>query len=577
MRKLRFLCTLASLLIVSGLYAQVKVSGKVTDAGTGAGLPGVSVKVKGGDQGTSTGDDGSFSLDVPANAKVLEFSYVGYASAEQAIGKSFMAVKMNLEARNLEEIVVTGYGSQIKRELTGNIARVKGKEIENMPTPSVDQALQGKAAGVYVNSQSGKLGQAVTVRVRGNSSISASSQPLFVVDGIPITTQDQSSYGGDMNPLVDLNPNDIESIEILKDASAGAIYGSRAANGVVLITTKRGKAGRTQVSANFQGGFSEATRRVRFLNAEEYATMFLQATGWYDNRFGIDPNDPSSETSWAKDWMNYNSFGQWATNPKASYDWQDQAFQRGGYKQADLQITGGNDKTKFFASAQHLDQVGTIIGNNLNRTSGRLTVDHKAYDWLTVGLSMNLARTYNRRLPDDNAFSNPLQSVALMPVTPFTDPNTGLPTGTPPGDVNLPLYYNPRITVDYGKFGQEVFRNFTNAYLTAKLVHGLTFTSEFGMDLLSQNEESYFQNQTVRNQTRATNGLGQNYSAFVANYNTNNYFSYRNEFGKHSVDATLGMGYQESTSKYSFTEGLDFPSNSYQKIASAATKSGGSS
>jgi TonB-linked SusC/RagA family outer membrane protein len=437
--------------------------------------------------------------------------------------------------------------------------------------------LQGRAAGVFVNSQSGKLGQAVTVRIRGNSSISASSQPLYVIDGVPITIADQSTYGGDMNPLTDINPNDIESIEVLKDASAGAIYGARAANGVVLISTKTGRAGKTSVNINFQKGSSEETRRVKFLNSEQYAELFLRATLYTDNYYGTNPSDPSSETSFAKDWMNYHSFGQWATNPTVSYDWQDQAFQKGMYDQADVQISGGNEKTKFFGSLQYLDQTGIMVGNDLNRVSGRLNLDHKANNWLNLGFTMGLARTYNRRLPDDNAFSNPLQSIAYMPMTPFTDPNTGLPTGAPPGDLNVGLYYNPRLTVDYGKFTQEVFRNFSNIYANAKILQGLTFQSEFGVDILSQNEEGYFQSQTVRNQTRAIRGVGSNASAFIVNYNTNNYFNYVKNFGKHTIDATLGMQYQQSASKYNFTEGLDFPSNSYRKIASAATKSGGSS
>ena len=356
-----------------------------------------------------------------------------------------------------------------------------------MPTPSVDAALQGKAAGVFVNSQSGKLGQAVTVRVRGNSSISANSQPLYVLDGVPITTQDQSTYGGDMNPLTDLNQNDIESIEVLKDASAGAIYGSRAANGVVLITTKRGKAGKTNVTLNVQSGYAEATKRLPMLNSEQYAELILEAAKYSDDKDGTPLNDPSSYTTYVKnDVMGYYSYGQWSKDPKKSYDWQDAVFTKGPYRQADLQIRGGTDKTKFFSSFQHLDQTGTIIGNSLQRTTGRLNLDQKANDWLDLGVSMSLSKTFNRRLPDDNAFSNPLQAVALNPMTPFKDPTTGLPAGAPPGDVNIPLYYNPVLSVDYARFTQDVFRTFGNAYLKMKLVKGLSFQTEFGMDYLSQ-------------------------------------------------------------------------------------------
>jgi TonB-linked SusC/RagA family outer membrane protein len=415
------------------------------------------------------------------------------------------------------------------------------------------------------------------VRIRGNSSISASSQPLYVVDGIPITTTDQSTYGGDMNPLTDLNPNDIESMEILKDASAGAIYGSRAANGVILITTKRGKAGRTQMTFNVQSGYSEATKRVRMLNSTEYAELILEAAKNADLLDGYDITDPSSSTAYAKyDIMGYNSFDQWSKNPNTTYDWQDQAFQKGKYNQVDLQIRGGNDKTKFFTSFQNLDQVGTIVGNDLKRTTGRLNVDQKANDWLDLGVSLSLSRTYNRRLPGDNAFSNPLQSAALLPMTPFTDPNTGLPTGTPPGDPGIGIYFNPRIQIEYAKYAQDVYRTFGNTYLKAKILPGLTFQSEFGLDFLSQNEERYYQSQTVRN-TSSPYGEGVNTGAFVTNYNTNSYFSYAKVKGIHNFNATGGMQYQQSQAKYNSVTGTNFPSDSYKKIASAATKASGSS
>lgn len=582
MKKSLLLCF--SFAFVLSAWAQDRVvSGKVTSAEDGTTLPGVNVVLKGTTNGTVTDSDGNFKLTVPASGGTLIFSFIGLQKQEIVIGeRSVVDVALGLDIQQLSEVIVTGYGSQLKQELTGNIARVKGSEIANVPLPTVDAALQGRAAGVYVNSQSGKLGQAVTVRVRGTSSISAGSQPLFVVDGVPITTDDQSNTGaGNFNPLADINPNDIESMEVLKDASAGAIYGSRAANGVILITTKRGKAGKTNVSLNYQSGVSEETNRVEMLNSTQYTELILRAAKYQDDAEGIPVDDPFSYTTYAKDMMSYHSFGQWDTNPDASYDWQDQAFQQGKYNQFDLQLSGGSEQTKFFGSLQYLDQTGIIVGNDLNRVTGRLNLDHKANDWLSLGFSMSLARTFTTRLPNDNAFSNPLQMVALLPMTPFTipegEPGAGLPTGTPPGDPNVGLYYNPLISIDYGNFTQEGFRNLSNAYFNVKILPGLSFQSEFGVDILSQNEEQYFQSQTIRNQTRAENGVGFNASSFVNNYNTQNYFNYSKQFGKSVIDAVLGMQYQQSQSKYSFVEGLGFPSDSYQKIASAATKSDGSS
>jgi len=577
MRKL-LLMAMSFMLICAQVWAQTKeVTGKVTDSRDGSPLAGVTVKVKGTSRITVTDAGGSFRISFTGNSAVLQVSYVGFEQIEYPVTGGNVSISLSADTKSMSEVVITGFGTQIKREVTGNIARIKGKDIENMPTPTVDAALQGRAAGVYVNSQSGKLGQSVSVRVRGNSSISAGNQPLYVVDGVPVTTNSLSSYGGATNPLADLNPNDIESIEVLKDASAGAIFGSRAANGVVLITTKKGKAGKTNVSLNVQTGYSESTRRVPFLNSQQYAELLLEGAKYIDDFYGTPTNDPFSETQYAKDWMSYFSYGQWDNDPNKTYEWQDVVFQKGQYRQADLQMSGGNEKTKFFVSGQYLDQSGIIIGNNLERVTGRLNLDHKANNWLSLGLTMNVARTLNRRLPDDNAFSNPLQSVALMPMTPSKDPNTGLPAGTPPGDVNIPMYYNPQITVDYAKYLQESFRTFSNGYATMKLLPGLVFQSEFGFDLLNQQEEGYFQSQTVRNQTRAGRGLGSNRATFVTNYNTNNYFNYTKDFRKHNINATLGMQYQQSRATFNFVEGLDFPSDSYQRIASAATVSGGSS
>ena len=579
MRKIMLLVACAMIFAIGGFAQTTPITGKVVDE-KGVPVSGASVLERGTKNGTNTTNDGTFSLNVKSGA-TLVVSGLGYEAKQLTASSGNLMIQLTTEVKSLNEVVVTGFGSQIKKDLTGNIARVKGKDIEFMPTPSVDAALQGKAAGVYVNSQSGKLGQAISVRVRGSSSISAGNEPLYVVDGVPVTVSSQSSYGGATNPLVDLNPNDIESIEVLKDASAGAIFGSRAANGVVLITTKKGKNGKTNVTVNVQTGNSQSSRRVPFLNSEQYAELLQEGAKYIDDFYGTPVTDPFSETQYVKDWMDYFSYGNWTKDPKKTYEWQDVVFQKGQYRQADLQMSGGNEKTKFFISGQYLDQSGIIIGNRLERMTARMNVDHKANDWLTIGLTTNFARTYNRRLPDDNAFSNPLQSVALMPMTPNIipdgQPGAGLPAGTPPGDPNIPMYYNPQLSIDYGNFTAVSFRNFSSGYATIKLMPGLTFQSEMGIDIMSQQEEGYFQSQTVRNQTRAVRGIGSNRGTFITNYNTNNYFNFTKTLGKSDINATLGMQYQQSSNKTNYVEGTDFPSNSYQTIASAATISGGSS
>ena len=568
-------------LSVSVGYAQNRaVSGVVTSAEDEQPLVGVSVVIKGTSTGTITDLDGKYTLNVPEKG-TLVFSFVGFSAAEVTVGNnSIVNLAMKGMADILGELVVTGYGTQIKREMTGNIARLKSKDIENMPLVSVDQALQGKAAGVFVNAGGGKLGQAVTVRVRGNSSISANSEPLYVIDGVPITTGNLGNYGGATNTLADINYNDVESVEVLKDAQAAAIYGARAANGVVLITTKRGKTGKTSINFNYQTGVSEATKRLDFLNASEFETFYRQAAGYRDKLAGINPTDPNSFTYsiFGKDgFLDYYSLGTYGTPKQVDVNWQEQIFRKGPMQQADLQLSGGSDKTKYYISGQFLDNTGTIVGNRLKRLTGRMNIDHQANNWLSFGASMSLARTENQRLPDDNAFSNPLQSAALTPFTPLIDPNTGLLAGAPPGDVGIPLYYNPLLSIEYGSFKGLTYRVLSNVYGQVNITKNLRFRSEFGSDILSQNEEGYFGSQTVRNQTRAARGIGSNFGTFVTNFNTSNYFNYSQTFGKHTVDATAGTGYQQSQTLTNFIEGFGFASDSYKKLASAATKSNGSS
>ncbi len=236
-------------------------------------MPGATILERGTTNGISSNADGNFSLSVQPNATIV-ISSVGHTSQTLAVGsQSVFNVTLAVSATALNEAVVVGYGTQSKTDLTGSVATVAAKEIANTPVTSFEQAIQGKAAGVFIENSSGKLGQAVKVRVRGTSSVSDDTQPLYVVDGIPITSDDQSGTTAPTNPIADLNPNDIESISILKDASSSAIYGSRAYNGVILITTKHGKTGPTKFTLGYQTGLSEPTHKKSFLNAADYVAL----------------------------------------------------------------------------------------------------------------------------------------------------------------------------------------------------------------------------------------------------------------------------------------------------------------
>jgi len=272
---------LLSILLIVTLFQTVlaqsrAISGRVTDQKTGEGLPGVTVLVKGTTNGVSTTADGGFTLTVPAIGGTLSFSSVGYITQERSIGsESQLNISLVVDAKQIDEVVVTGYGgSQEVKDITGSIAQVKAEKLLLQPVVSVDQALQGRMAGVNVNTTSGTLGDVSAIRIRGANSISGSSQPLIVLDGVPLNNTDQGNVlSTRYNPLADINPNDIASVEVLKDASAAAIYGSRGANGVLLITTKRGKSGQNRIAVNSFYGVQNAVRTPKVLNGADFVAI----------------------------------------------------------------------------------------------------------------------------------------------------------------------------------------------------------------------------------------------------------------------------------------------------------------
>jgi TonB-linked SusC/RagA family outer membrane protein len=563
-------------------FAQTKViSGKVTSTKSDP-IAGASIVVKGTRSiGTQTDGAGNFKLTVPENTTAIVVSYISYQTKEVPLSNGIMTIVLQDDDTNLSEVVVVGYGTQIKRDLTGSIAQVKAKDLENLPVTSFESALQGKAAGVMVSQQNGKLGQGITVRVRGAASVSAGSEPLYVVDGIPITSNDLSSTSAPTSPLADLNTNDIESIEVLKDAASSAIYGARASNGVVLITTKQGKAGKTLINFNAIGGISSPSRHRKFMNAEQYVALMRRA-GVGAAKIDFANGDYDSLDDAMADYADliesrltrYSAGNDDYLNYKVDTDWEKAAYQDNPvYQQYDLNFTGGNDKTKFYIGGQALDQNGILVGNSLKRYSGRLNLTTKANDFIDVGINLNFTNSINNRLSNDNAFSSPLQGVAISPITPLIDPRTGLISGSLPGEAsNYPVYYNPLLAVDNAFYKATVYRTVGKAFANVNIAKGLKFTTEFSIDNLNQNEESYYGSLTFRN-TGTQGGNGDNISTFVFNTNTNNFFSYNTTFGeKHSFDAVLGSSYQKSTTKYSTITGTEFPSDAYKKLGSAATK-----
>ena len=578
MRKTGCLFVLA-MLCLNALFAQTKeVTGKVTDAKDGSPLLGVTVTSKNDNTSGVTDADGAFRLKISSKTKSLSFSSVGYISTEAKIVNGNVMVALSLGVDQLTEVIVTGFGSKIKRDVTGSIAKVGSKELNNTPSANFESALQGRAAGVSVTQQNGKLGQGISLRIRGSASVTAGNEPLYVIDGIPLQNADLSSNGATTNSLTDINTNDIESIEILKDASAAAIYGSRASNGVVLITTKKGKVGKSKIEFGYFTGNQKPTGKREFMNAQEYVEYERLAAA---AAFRLDPS------------FDYVAFNERRLNRysaanddyktfKVNTDWQEKAFQHAPISQYDINFSGGSDKTTFYMGGQYLDQTGIVVANSLKRYSARLNLEHKVRDWLSLGMNMSFARTINKRVSNDNAFSTPLQIVALSPITPAIDPRTGLTSGaldknTGNPNTNYPVYYNPILSVENTQYTTIVNRTIGNLFASANIAKGLTFRTELGMDQLNQNEDRYAGRITARNEG-VPNGSGRNSNDQILNINTNNFLRYVASAGNnHDFDVVAGTSYQKWQIISTAGSAEEFPSDSYRKLNAGASKTNASS
>jgi TonB-linked SusC/RagA family outer membrane protein len=543
--------TLLCILCTSSfLWAQsLNVSGIVRDE-AGEPLPGVTVIVKNTIKGAVTGNDGRYFVEVPGADAVLVFSYTGFKQMEMPVNaQRELDVTMVESGSALGEVVVVGFGTSYRQDLTGSISKLNSKEFELQPVQSFENAIQGRAAGVFINSGSGKLGQGLNIRVRGISSVSASNQPLFVIDGVPVISEAVGSATEPDNPLATIAPEDIESIDILKDASAAAIYGARASNGVVLVTTKSGRVGRTKVTFGYYGGVSSPTRKREWLNAAEYRELFSYAAKNSD--FGeLDGSEEFAGETGTDDWESTNDT-----------DWANEAFQDGGVRNASLSISGGDARTSFLLSGAWNDQTGIIIGNALNRLNARLNLDHKVSNRLKFGTNIGLTKSLNNRVPNDNAFSNPLQLNALPPLHPKIDPNTGqLNRNT--------LYYNNLLNVVNGFNDATTYRSISNVYGQWDITNQLSFRAEYGLDWLNLQEEQF-----LGRQTEDGAPTGESYSNQVnsINQNVNSYFNYTRKFSDNfDLNGTLGMQHQTGETRTTSATGQGLPNDRFTKIASAA-------
>lgn len=462
----------------------VQISGTVTSSTDGLPLPGVTISVKGTTLGVLTAVDGKYTLSVPLSNKTLVFSYVGFKAQEVAIeGKTKIDVVLKEDLFQVDEVVVVAYGTQQKRDLSGSVASVKGDAIKSIPVQSFDQALQGKASGVSITMPNGMLNNAPVIRIRGFNSISGSSYPLIVVDGVPIATG--TDFGGTAayNPLSDINPADIASMDILKDASASALYGSRAANGVILITTKRGGGPKTKVTYDGYVGVTEPYKLFDVMNAAQYIDEKNAAR---INSFGTGTALITQLTD--------------ANGKPIDTDWSKHIYRTGIQHNHTLTISGSTPTTDYFLSVGYSDQQGMMKYNSFARENARLNIDHKLNKYIKIGANIGYTNGFNLSPAagaDFGTTSAARLAFVLPPVLPvFNNDGTYNLAGAGIGGQGEPFgnlgYPNPDYTMMECKYTTETDRLLSTFYASISPFKGFELKTQYGIDWLTS-EITYYQ------------------------------------------------------------------------------------
>jgi TonB-linked SusC/RagA family outer membrane protein len=558
-------------LVVLTPLQQNRVTGVVTDATSGEPLIGVNVTVEGTTIGTITDVNGKFVLDVSQQNAVLVFSYIGYNIEKfNYTGQAAIDLKMIPDIKSLNELVVIGYGTMLKSDLTGSVTKIGADDVRKTPSLSMESALQGRASGVMVTQASSAPGGGISVRIRGGNSIQGGNEPLYVIDGLPVySNNNEVNPGGGQfnelrtapNALASLNPSDIESIEVLKDASATAIYGSRGANGVILVTTKRGKAGGGKVEFDASYGIQNITKRVKVLNASELMQWANEGSvnGGQTAPFTQEQIDnPAFDTDWQNEILRSDA-------PTSNYQ---------------LTMTGGSDRMTYAVSGNYYNQEGIIKNSGFDRYSLRLNLDAQVNKWLKVGDNFSFARTVNNQAFEGgsgNANSSALfSSLAYIPMLPVYNPTTGNYSRREDGIVTGYSPYNRRNPVQLINEMTDVTisdRILGSIYADFTLLDGLTFRTNVGLDLDSRERNYYFSGNKDPFNLKGSASLG--YAKALSLINTN-MLTYNKTLGSHRLTVTGVYEVQKRTTDRSSMSNSIFDNDitMFYDIA-AGTQTGG--
>jgi TonB-linked SusC/RagA family outer membrane protein len=500
------------------VFAQSRtITGKVTDD-SGIGLPGVNIQIKGTATGATSNLDGSYQISVSDG--VLVFRCVGFVTQEIPLSnQSILNVVLKEDLKHLNEVVVIGYGSQKKMDITTAVSTIGEKEIADRPIVSAVQALQGKAAGVQVTQTSGKPGESLTVRVRGATSVLAGNEPLYVVDGVPTTD------------IRGLNPTDIATMSILKDASSAAIYGARAANGVVLITTKRGKANTPVITYNTYFGASNLRKPIEVLNTDQYRQLMLEITGKE-----LDPT-----------FTDYTN-------------WSNQVFGTGYNQSHQLSVSGGDEKSRYYVSAGYLTEQGIVQPARFDRYSIRVNLDNQLKPWLKIGTSINIVNLKTKDTPDNASSGRGGVIMSALNTPPFLHVYKQDSSGWYDPNPFQPSWENPIAYMngpDQKEIDNQLFGSFN---IEARIIKGLLFKSRFGMDINSHQMDYYLNNLTT-NFGRKQNGIGYSDKYDSNTWMWDNTLDFSRSIGNHNFTALAGSSLQKFTGNDSYLSGNDFPAD----------------
>lgn len=499
---------------------------------------------------TVTDASGQFSLEVSGPGATLSFSYVGFISKSVTADRQEMVVRLSPENNKLNEVVVVGYGTQRSSSVTGSVAKIDAGGIAKLSTTSVDQQLAGRAAGVQVTVNSGSTNDAPRIRIRGINSINNGSSPLIVIDGVPVNTGDLGGYTA-TNPLADINPNDIVSFDVLKDGAAAAIYGSRAANGVILITTRHGK-GSTKVNYDAYVGISNPVKKAKLLNAEQFVTI---ANEKYTN--SGDNSNPA-----VMDASNTNT------------DWQSLVYNKNAFSHShNVGISGSNEKTSFFFSANYLDQNGAVKRNTTSRYGIRANVDHQVNKLIKIGTNTSITRLKNVGVNNSSGLSSVVINslIALPDVSPYDVNGTagyntagdGKSLGAGANLITIDdAYPNILFSLNNDQYNIEKYRILSNAYIELSLLPGLKFRSQGSVDL--EEAGDFYSLDARHGDGYSYNGLVKNTSYSRTVYNLQNYFTYNKRFSKHNFTLTAGNEIQKNVAKSAMSGGSDFSNYFFQ-------------